>query len=186
MHFLLIEFLFLCSDLIQKFISHFFLNLHLCAFSLNESYLDIYSFIMPCNNISPCDGKQADTGGGGFLCEPYLTLCLSERGLRGITLERTMVFPVQHRWIVMDTRPPLVKPRCPCFIRHPTGSPTLLISGFRQLAPRPSSTSHWPLLLKESSSLQIFCYPYRWIWAGWVWGIKVFATWKIISEFLGI
>jgi len=60
--------------------------------------------------------------------------------------------PVQRRWVVMDTRPPLVKPRCPCFIRPPTGSPALLISRFRQLAPRPSSTSHWPLLLNPVQS----------------------------------
>lgn len=62
---------------------------------------------------------------------------------------------VQHRCDAMDTRPPLVKPRCPCFIRHPTGSPALLISVFRQLAPRPSSIGRWPPVLKESSSLQI-------------------------------
>lgn len=154
-----------CVYLTVSIHCRFFLHLHLCACALNEIHLDIYSFIIPCNNISPCDGKQAERGhrGGGLLCEPYLTLCLSERGLCCIVLEQTMVFPVHHRWVVMDTRPPLVKPRCPCFIRHPTGSPALLISGFRQLAPRPSSTSHWPLLLKESSSLQIFCFPYRWI-----------------------
>lgn len=61
----------------------------------------------------------------------------------------------------MDARPPLVKPRCPCFKRHPAGSPALFISGFRQLAPRPSSTTHWPLVLKESSSLQIFSFNRR-------------------------
>lgn len=100
------------------------------------------------------------TGGERLLC---LTLHSSERVLRGIALERTLVCAVQHRWAAMDTRPPLVKPRCPCFIRHPTGSAALLISGFRQLAPRPSSTSHWPLLLMESSSLQIFSFSNRWM-----------------------
>lgn len=39
-----------------------FLNLHLSAFDLNEMHLDTYNFIMPCNNISLCDGKQAERG----------------------------------------------------------------------------------------------------------------------------
>lgn len=141
--------------------SCFFLHLQLSAFGLNEMHHDMYNFIMHCNNISLCDGKQGERGHGGgeLLYEPYLTLRLTERVLRGILLQWTIV---QHWWVVMDTRPPLVKPRCPCFIRHPAGSPALLISGFRQLAPRPSSTSHWPLLLMESSSLQILSFSNRW------------------------
>ena len=76
---------------------------------------------MPCNNITLCDGKQAERGhkGKGGLIE---------RVLRGVGLQQTIVLPAQHRWVVMDIRPPLVKPRCPCFIRHPTGSTALLIS----------------------------------------------------------
>lgn len=42
--------------------SYFFLPLHWSAFCLNEMHLDIYNFIMPCNNISLCDGKQAERG----------------------------------------------------------------------------------------------------------------------------
>lgn len=38
------------------------LHLHLSAFDLNEMHLDTYNFIMPCNNISLCDGKQAERG----------------------------------------------------------------------------------------------------------------------------
>lgn len=83
-------------------------------------------------------------GEEGFCVNLYLTLHWSVRVLRGIALERTLVFAVQPRWVSIDTRPPLVKPRCPCFIRHPTGSPALLIGDFRQLASRPSSSGLWP------------------------------------------
>lgn len=41
----------------QLFLSFFFFVTH-----LNEMHLDIYNFIMPCNNISLCDGKQAMRG----------------------------------------------------------------------------------------------------------------------------
>lgn len=109
-------------------------------------------------SVTASELREGTEGG-----ELYLTLCSSERVLRGTALEWTIV---KHWWVVMDTRPPLVKPRCPCFIRHPTGSPDLLISGFRQLAPRPSSTSQWPLMLTESSSQHIFSF----LTDGYIWG----------------
>lgn len=45
--------------------SCFFSHLRRSAFGLNEMHLDVYNFIMPCNNISLCDGKQAERGHGG-------------------------------------------------------------------------------------------------------------------------
>lgn len=138
-------------------ISFFFLVAH-----LNEMHLDIHNFIMPCNNISLCDGKQAMRGHAlgeeGFFF--FFDTALQRRSATwrsgGVPEQDFSLSSVQHRCDAMDTRPPLVKPRCPCFIRHPTGSPALLISVFRQLAPRPSSIGRWPPVLKESSSLQIF------------------------------
>lgn len=174
--------------------SCFFLHLHLGASAVNEMHLDIYNFIMPCNNISLCDGKQAEreregTGGGRLLFVwAVFHIMLEWKSATwhnaGADCSRS---PVLHRWVVMDTRPPLVKPRCPCFIRHPTGSAALLISGFRQLAPRPSSTSHWPLLCcwrnpvhSRSSALltdgymgglskrqQGLCKPVHHLWGSW-------------------
>ena len=139
--------------------SYFFLSFFFFVAHLNEMHLDIHNFIMPCNNISLCDSKQAMRGHAlgeeGFFF-PALRRRSAMWRSGGVPEQDFSLSSVQHRCDAMDTRPPLVKPRCPCFIRHPTGPTALLISVFRQLAPRPSSIGRWPPVLKESSSLQIF------------------------------
>lgn len=146
---------------------------HMCVWLCSDAvkslwlYTEVHFAWMKCTltyTISSCHAitspsvmankLREGTPGGGLLCEPYLTLRFTETALRGIVLERTSFFPVQHRWVEMDTRPPLVKPRCPCFKKAPppAGSPALFISGVCQLAPRPSCTALWPLVLKKCCS----------------------------------
>lgn len=44
------------------FLFWFYIEVYFC---LNEMHLDIYNFILPCNNISLCDGMQAERGHTG-------------------------------------------------------------------------------------------------------------------------
>lgn len=128
-------------DPVWRFFS-FHMCVWLCSYAVRSLflYIEVHFAWMKCTltyTISSCHAITSPSvmasklregmPGGGLLCEPYLTLRFTGTALRGIVLELTSFFPVQHRWVEMDTRPPLVKPRCPCFKKAPP------------LAPQPSS-----------------------------------------------